>query len=123
MKTPLTWASTLQVLEFQDGSTMSFPGTFVSYGTKPAGSTWAMNPMPYSNAENPVEFAPPCNETVDRTKSDTGICSGRDPFNTLLVDTLVVPSDIPSGEYVLSLRWDCEKSAQVWTNCADITIA
>ena len=49
---------------------------------------------------------------MDRTKSDTGLCSGRDPFNTLLVDSLAVP-DVAPGPYVLSLRWDCEKSAQV----------
>ena len=77
----------------------------MSYGTLPEGSTWAMNPFPYSNAESPPEFDPPCNETVDRTKSDTGDCSGRDPFNTLLVDTLVVPSNVAPGDYVLSLRW------------------
>ena len=52
------------------------------------------------------------NMQVDRTKSDTGLCSGRDPFNTLLVDSLAVP-DVAPGPYVLSLRWDCEKSAQV----------
>ena len=57
-------------------------------------------------------LAPPCDETIDRTKSDTGRCSGRDPFNTLISDELVVP-DLPKGEYVLGIRWDCEKSAQV----------
>ena len=74
---------------------------------------WAMNPLPYSNAESPPEFAPPCNETVDRTKSDTGRCSGRDPFNTLIVDTLVVPKDIAPGAYVLGLRWFVAQPAAV----------
>jgi hypothetical protein len=38
-------------------------------------------------------------------------------------DHLIVPADIPAGDYVLGWRWDCEQTTQVWTNCADITIA
>ena len=82
-----------------------------------------MNPLPYSNAQSPPEFEPPCKETVDRTKSDIGKCSGRDPFNTLIADELEVPAGLEPGEYVLGLRWDCEKSAQVWSNCADVSIS
>jgi hypothetical protein len=37
-------------------------------------------------------------------------------------DHLVVPEDIPAGDYVLGWRWDCEQSSQVWSTCADITI-
>jgi|EP01047_Picozoa_sp_COSAG01_P067162 hypothetical protein len=81
-----------------------------------------MNPLPYSNSRSPPEFAPPCNETVDRTKSDTGRCSGRDPYDVLILDELKVPADISPGEYVLGLRWDCEKSAQIWQSCSDLTI-
>jgi len=91
-------------------------------GVEPAGSTWAMNPLPYSNQDAEPEFQPPCAETVDRTKSDTGRCSGRDPFNTNIVDALRVPAGLSPGPYVLQLRWDCEKSAQIWTNCADIEV-
>ena len=40
----------------------------------------------------------------------------------LILDTLVVPADLEPGEWVLGLRWDCEKSAQVWQSCADVTI-
>ena len=32
------------------------------------------------------------------------------------------PADLEPGEWVLGLRWDCEKSAQVWQSCADVTI-
>ena len=42
-------------------------------------------------------------------------------YNTLIGDELRVPVVRP-GKYVLGIRWDCEKSAQVWTNCADIEI-
>ena len=40
-----------------------------------------------------------------------------------IIDTLRIPADVPPGKYVLGLRWDCEKSAQVWSSCADIEIA
>ena len=33
-----------------------------------------------------------------------------------------VPADLEPGAYVLSWRWDCEQSAQVWQNCADVEI-
>ena len=33
------------------------------------------------------------------------------------------PATLAPGKYVLGIRWDCEKSAQVWTNCADIEVA
>jgi len=37
-------------------------------------------------------------------------------------DVLKVPAGLPAGEYVLGLRYDCEGTAQVWSNCADITL-
>lgn len=39
-----------------------------------------------------------------------------------IVDHMLVPKDIQPGSYLLSWRWDCEQSAQVWQNCADILI-
>jgi len=41
----------------------------------------------------------------------------------MIVDTLQIPPSVPTGKYVLGFRWDCEKSAQVWAACSDITIA
>jgi hypothetical protein len=37
-------------------------------------------------------------------------------------DSVVVPTDIAPGDYVLGFRWDAEQSSQVWSSCADITI-
>lgn len=37
-------------------------------------------------------------------------------------DLVEVPQDIAPGNYLLSWRWDCEESTQVWQNCADIEI-
>jgi hypothetical protein len=38
-----------------------------------------------------------------------------------IVDTVIVP-DLEDGSYLLSWRWDCEATYQVWENCADIEI-
>jgi len=37
-------------------------------------------------------------------------------------DVVKVPADLAPGKYVLGWRWDCEATAQVWSNCADITL-
>jgi predicted carbohydrate-binding protein with CBM5 and CBM33 domain len=39
-----------------------------------------------------------------------------------IVDLVQIPTDLPLGDYVLSFRWDCEQTPQIWTNCADIEI-
>ena len=39
-----------------------------------------------------------------------------------IVDTVALPAELPSGEYVLGWRWDCEESNQIWTSCSDVTI-
>jgi len=44
-------------------------------------------------------------------------------FDYNIVDRLQVPANIETGEYLLSWRWDCEQSAQIWQTCADIIIA
>jgi len=37
-------------------------------------------------------------------------------------DLVEVPEDLEPGEYVLSFRWDCQESPQVWNSCANIQI-
>jgi hypothetical protein len=39
-----------------------------------------------------------------------------------VVDTVAVPAGLAPGDYLLSWRWDCEQTTQVWQNCADIRI-
>ena len=38
-------------------------------------------------------------------------------------DRVLIPHDLPAGEYVLSWRWDAEETAQIWANCADVSIS
>jgi hypothetical protein len=39
-----------------------------------------------------------------------------------IVDTLLIPSDLEAGDYVLGWRYDCEESSQVWSSCSDVRI-
>lgn len=50
-------------------------------------------------------------------------CFGIDWNGYSVRDMVHVPKTLKPGKYVLGFRYDCEASAQVWSNCADITIA
>eukprot|EP00656_Telonema_subtile_P045546 TRINITY_DN517_c0_g1_i2.p1 TRINITY_DN517_c0_g1~~TRINITY_DN517_c0_g1_i2.p1 ORF type:complete len:424 (-),score=67.35 TRINITY_DN517_c0_g1_i2:222-1493(-) len=50
-----------------------------------------------------------------------GWCSG-DWTLGMISDQVVIPATINPGKYVVSWRWDCEETAQVWQNCADVNI-
>ena len=39
----------------------------------------------------------------------------------LVKDQLKIPATL-NGDYVLSWRWDCEQTDQIWSTCADITV-
>ena len=45
------------------------------------------------------------------------------PTKYVIEDEVLVPPTLPPGDYVLGWRWDCEMTSQVWSNCADITLA
>jgi hypothetical protein len=47
---------------------------------------------------------------------------GKSIWDWSVVDRVVIPPDLEEGEYLLSMRWDCEQSDQVFQNCADIEI-
>ena len=37
-------------------------------------------------------------------------------------DLVEVPESLAPGEYVLSFRWECQRTPQVWNACANIEI-
>lgn len=115
----------------EQGKRLWFDGTYVSEGTVPQNSTWAMNPIPRIDSTKYPKtpghhqdgFPAPCwDPNAPEEGGYGGLCSGwYGPDNLEIVDTVRVPS-LPSGDYVVQFRWDCEESAQVWTNCADVSI-
>jgi hypothetical protein len=45
-----------------------------------------------------------------------------DGFQANVVDALKLPDDLPTGDYVLSFRYDVEDGGQVWAQCANVAI-
>jgi hypothetical protein len=112
----------------QGGRRVYFDGDYVSTGTLPAGSTWAKNPLPRNDVHNTLAgFAPKCEERQEcdvysRDKQNC-LCSGMwGPYNVEVVDQVLLPADLPAGDYVLGWRWDCEESNQIWASCSDVTV-
>ena len=116
-------------LRHNDGTETVFEPTYVAEGTTPAGSVWAMNPIPdYGSDHGAPSFAPRCHEVPGCCRGGGCMdnkcrCSGEwGPYDLEIVDVLAVPPHLPAGDYVLGWRWDCEESNQVWSSCSDITI-
>ena len=79
-KLPLEFDRGAQQLQWNNGTRLSIPGTWVDQGTNPPGSTWSMNPIPrinWGSSRNPAgsgscgsvprdanctQFPPPCAE-------------------------------------------------------------
>jgi len=128
-KTPLPFAGKPSLRwNGPQGRQLWFNGTYVSEGTVPYGSTWAMNPLPRTDsAKDPNAmdaFPAPCYDpNAPFDGGHGGLCSGwYGPDNLEIVDALRVPAHLTPGKYVVQFRWDCEESAQIWTNCADVTV-
>lgn len=134
-QTPLEFAKQTW-LEFRNGTRLELEGKYLSEGTVPANSTWAMNPIPFCDEREDLctpssiitegSFQPACHGGDLRNNATDPrphpLCSGVFPFGVTIVDALIVP-DVSPGDYVLGLRYDCEMTAQIWQQCADITIA
>lgn len=149
-KLPLNFTG-MPSLRWNDGKELFYHGMYLSEGTSPQGSMWARNQIPRiddSSADSgepwdhrdlchdPAQgkacraFEPICEEATPpwhkieaqaRDSDVEGFCSG-DWTGGMLVDRVQIPEWLPPGEYVLGWRWDCEETAQVWTNCADVTV-
>jgi len=88
---------------------------------------------PWGFAMHGASFKPRCQESA----VCTGAVNKKAPFMTCqcsgegvgdiptleIVDKVHIPAGLKPGEWVVSWRWDCEESTQVWNSCADITIA
>jgi len=59
-----------------------------------------------------LPFPPPCDEA----------CMNQHLLHGPSVLDVVKVPNVKPGKYVLGFRYDCDATAQVWSNCADITI-
>merc|ERR1712032_708683 len=80
------------------------------------GGSWSRNPIPAAkeghDTSKGLEFEMPSGMEGAQAMS----------WDFSIVEELSLPADLVPGEYLLSWRWDCEKSSQVWFTCADITV-
>ena len=93
---------------YKRGKPSKYPKKWTAYdavrtrnGTFPPGSEWAR--FYFWNIENPHN--PP-----------------KRGWHFVYKDLVMVPENIEPGQYVLSFRWDCDGSPQVWNSCANIEI-
>lgn len=107
---PLKFVGSDAKAKFTDGREVTIPVRRTPDGI------WTRNPIPAAkfghNVSKGLEYEMP---------------SGMDGAHPMswdfsVVEQVALPSDLVPGEYLMSWRWDCEKSAQVWFTCADITV-
>lgn len=110
-------------------------------GTHPQGSQWTKVPIPSCSGPGGGYDGTGC----DKPQFPSPIPGlwGNGPFNGCahnpmpaaeraeycavvmdfhIVDLVKIPTNLPLGDYVLSFRWDCEQTPQIWTQCADVEI-
>merc|ERR1712039_997758 len=133
-KNPLSFVGNTQWAQYMNGTRVAFAAMRTSTGTFPPNSQWTRNPIPGCYNEKTGPFA----------NGADGVCSGPQfpppapglygfsPIPILgfaqmpdhhIVDLVQVPRNIASGDYVLSFRYDCEQTSQVWNQCGDVRIA
>ena len=133
-KTPLKAFSEYQWVQFgKDGPRFQFVANRTTTGTYPEGSEWTKNPIPACNTpggggafqdevlkcRDGTQFPPPFPGMEGFGISAQG---GKKRFPYSIVDQLQVPQTLIPGDYVLSFRWDCEQTSQVWNTCANIRV-
>ena len=116
----------------KDESTrFAIPAVRTSVGTFPEGSEWTKNPIPACAGNEGGAHDPDgkCKEGTQFPSPGPGLygfgcnynCSIQ-YFKFSIIDTVQIPQDLQPGKYVMSFRWDCEQTGQVWNSCADIMI-
>jgi len=109
----------------------------INTGTMPKNSTWARNPIPACAAPDGGVFtdvSDECQATGGKAQFPAPVPGAQGfgeyvhsnppfaaTFDFNIVDKLQLP-ELEKGKYVLSFRWDCEQTPQVWNTCSDIEI-
>jgi len=115
-----------------------FKANRTTTGTYPPGSQWTKNPVPNCAKRGGGFFNPDrkCSESEGGYQfpyigslSDGVYGHGKNAqkskaanFDWNIMDKVRVPRNIPTGEYVLSFRWDSEQVGQIWNTCSNIRI-
>jgi len=116
----------------ENGAKTYFQANRTREGTWPEGSQWTKNPIPAclnpdggwtdeqpGCAQSGTQFPPPAPGLAGYGESY--VAPGFPQFLFTIMDEVEVPQ-VEAGEYVLSFRWDCEQTSQIWNGCANIKI-
>ena len=133
-RTPLKFHGDKQWAQYgEDQSTrVEFMANRTSVGTFPKGSQWTKNPIPpckyYLGGRH--DHDDKCKEGLQFPAPADGlfgygisIYPSVEPFKFSVIDKVQIPEDLEAGDYVLSFRWDCEQTPQVWNSCASIHLS
>ena len=70
-----------------------------------------------------LSFSLPTPHSLTQPQLSTTRVAGCDTYHDYsIVDEVVIPKSLAAGDYLLSWRWDCEQTHQIWQNCADVSI-
>merc|ERR1711936_628815 len=133
-QTPLGFNGDMQWVQYgEDGDRIEFVAHRTRTGTFPAGSQWTRNPIPACHStdggwlekeagcpETGPQFPPPAPGLLGY--GENYLAPGAPQFFFTIMDEVVVPADLTPGDYVLSFRWDCEQTSQIWNACSNIKI-
>ena len=118
----------------EGGRTLLYDAVTVTEGTK-AGVMWRKNPIPRAwkakdgswgegsnHHQTGMGFQPVCDDEGEDQKGTGQSCTGEwGPYNLEIVDKVLIPADLPAGNWVLNWRMDQEESNQIWQSCSDVT--
>lgn len=139
-RTPLPFVGDTQWIQQggDEANRTAIPAVRLDVGTFPKGSAWTRNPIPAcgtldgggvlqqvchdSQFPEPV---PGASGFYGLTPNDVvqGTTYQRKLTHFSVVDKVQVPVDLPTGDYVISFRIDCEQTPQVWLYCGDARIS
>lgn len=136
--TPLEFSGDTSWVHFDNATErVAFRANGTAEGTTPVGSQWRKNPIPACKGPaggsllgvclSGTQFPSPASNPKTGKKlqgfcesAATGYQEGTCPF--AIVDRLKVPPNLAPGDWVLSFRWDCEQTPQVWNTCSNIKV-
>lgn len=105
----------------RNGSMYDSCGAPVEPGPSPGNREWQHQYFCYAAADGGTSEV--CHGPTQFPEPVPGISGyGKVAWKWSIVDKVLVPSHLEAGRYLLSWRWDCEESTQVWQNCADVTL-
>ncbi len=108
----LQFVEDIAVVQYVDGTNVTIPVRHTE------DQLWTRVPVPgglRSSERTEFEYPPQLGPAVGKQKLTND-------WDFSIIERVRIPDTLAEGEYLLSWRWDCESSTQIWLNCADVTI-